>query len=149
MRKFVLAAAVAVAASGAMIGAANAQSGPNLIEMRQVGFALLAGDFAGLRAVAAAKGDVKTLENPGKAMVRYAALIPALFPQGTAAGSNTKALPEIWSDNAGFKKAADGLGEASGMLVKAAAAGDAAGVDAAIKAIGDACGACHRGYRAR
>ena len=149
MRKFVLAAAVAVAASGAMIGAANAQSGPNLIEMRQVGFALLAGDFAGIRAVAAAKGDVKTLENPAKAMGRFAALIPALFPQGTAAGSNTKALPEIWSDSAGFKKAADGLGEASGMLVKAAAAGDAAGVDAAIKAIGDACGACHRGYRAR
>ncbi len=149
MKTFVLAAAVAVAASGFVPGVAQAQSGPNLIDMRQVGFALLAGDFAGIRAVAAAKGDVKTLENPAKAMGRYAALIPALFPQGTAAGNNTKALPEVWSDAAGFKKAADGLGEASAMLVKAAAAGDAAGVDAAIKAVGDACGACHRGYRAR
>ena len=148
MRKtLALAAMLAVAATG--VGVAQAQTGPNLIETRQVGFALLAGDFAGIRAVATAKGDVKTLENPGKAMVRYAALIPSLFPQGTAAGNNTKALPEIWSDNAGFQKAAAALGEAAGGLVKASAAGDAAGVDAAIKAIGDACGACHRTYRAR
>lgn len=149
MRKFVLAAAVAVAASAGAISGAHAQSGPNLIEVRQVGFALLSGDFAGIRAVAAAKGDVKTLEGPARAIGRFAAVMPSLFPQGTAAGNNTKALPEIWSDSAGFKKAADALGDASGLLVKAAAAGDAAGVDAAIKAIGDACGACHRGYRAR
>ena len=50
MRKFVLAAAMVVAASGI----ASAQSGPNLIETRQVGFALLGGDFAGIRAVARA-----------------------------------------------------------------------------------------------
>lgn len=149
MRKFVLAATVAMAAGGLMSSVASAQSGPNLIETRQVGFALLSGDYAGIRAVAAAKGDVKTLENPAKAMGRFAAIIPSLFPQGTAAGNNTKALPEIWSDNAGFQKAAAALGDASALLVKAAAAGDAAGVDAAIKAVGDACGACHRGYRAR
>ncbi len=145
MKQFVLAAAMVVAASGV----ATAQSGPNLIETRQVGFALLAGDFAGIRAVAAAKGDVKTLENPAKAMGRFAAIIPSLFPQGTAAGNNTKALPEVWSDAAGFQKASAALGEAAGMLAKAAAGGDAAGVDAAIKAVGDACGACHRTYRAR
>ena len=145
MRKFVLAAAMVVAASGV----ASAQSGPNLIETRQVGFALLAGDFAGIRAVAAAKGDVKTLENPAKAMGRYAAIIPSLFPQGTAAGNNTKALPEVWSKSDDFKKASAALGEASALLVKASAAGDAAGVDAAIKAVGDACGACHRAFRAR
>jgi len=148
MRKtLALAAMLAVAATG--VGVAQAQSGPNLIETRQVGFSLLAGDFAGIRAVATAKGDVKTLENPGKAMARFAAIIPSLFPQGTAAGNNTKALPEIWSDNAGFQKAAAALGDAAGALVKASAAGDAAGVDAAIKAVGDACGACHRTYRAR
>ncbi len=140
-----LAAVLAAAASGI----AYAQSGPNLIETRQVGFALLAGDFAGIRAVATAKGDVKTLENPGKAMARYAAIIPSLFPAGTQAGSNTKALPEIWSDSAGFQKAAAALGDAATQLAKAANAGDAAGVDAAIKAVGDACGACHRTYRAR
>lgn len=145
MRKFVLAAAMVVAASGV----ASAQSGPNLIETRQVAFALLAGDFAGIRAVAAAKGDVKSLENPAKAMGRFAAIIPTLFPEGTAAGNNTKALPDIWSKGDDFKKAAAAFGDASALLVKASAAGDAAGVDAAIKAVGDACGACHRAFRAR
>ncbi|MGE0223469.1 MAG: cytochrome c [Acetobacteraceae bacterium] len=146
MRKtLAIAAALAVAA----IGSAQAQNGPNLIEMRQVGFSLMAGDFAGIRAVSALKGDVKTLENPAKAMQRYAALIPSLFPQGTAAGNNTKALPAIWSDNDGFVKAAAGLGEATGKLAELAKAGDADGVAAQIKVVGDACGACHRPYRAR
>ncbi|MGE0415416.1 MAG: cytochrome c [Acetobacteraceae bacterium] len=141
----VLATAIVAGASGI----AYAQSGPNLIEMRKVGFALMAGDFAGIRAVAAAKGDVKTLENPAKAMARFAALIPSLFPEGTAAGGNTKALPEVWSNRAGFQKAADGLGAAATQLASAANAGDSAGVMTAIKAVGDACGACHKEFRAR
>ncbi len=139
-----LAAALAVAAAGI----AYAQSGPNVVETRKVGFALLAGSYGGIRAVAAAKGDVKTLENPAKAIARYAALIPSLFPAGSGTG-DTKALPEIWSDNAGFQKAAATLGDTATQLAKAANAGDAAGVDAAIKAVGDACGACHRSFRAR
>lgn len=147
MRKTLLLAAAMAAVT---IGTAQAQSaGPNLIEYRQVGFSLLSGDFTGIRAVATAKGDVKTLEGPAKAMQRYAALIPALFPAGTQAGNNTKALPEIWSDQAGFQKAAAALGEAAGAISVAAKAGDADGVAAGIKAAGDACGACHRVYRAR
>ncbi len=146
MRKtLALAAALAVAASGLAV----AQTGPNPIETRQVAFALLGGNYAGIRAVATAKGDVKTLEGPAKAIARYAAIIPTLFPAGTQTGNGTKALPEIWSDNAGFQKAAAGLGEAAAQLAKVANAGDAAGVDAAIKAVGDACGACHRTFRAR
>ncbi len=146
MRKtLTLAAAMAVMT----IGTAQAQSGPNLIEYRQVGMSLLSGDFTGIRAVATAKGDVKTLEGPAKAMQRWAALIPAVFPAGTQAGNNTKALPEVWSDQPGFQKAASALGEAAGALSVAAKAGDEAGVAAGIKAVGDACGACHRTYRAR
>jgi len=129
-------------------GSAQAQ-GPNLIEVRQVGFALMSGNFGGIRDVATAKGDLKTLEARAKAIQRYAALIPALFPPGTAAGNNTKALPEVWSDNAGFQKAAMALGDASGKLADAAKAADADAVATQIKAVGDACGACHRTYRAR
>ena len=145
MKSLALAAAMVVAA----MGAAHAQSGPNIIQVRQVGLSLMAGDYAGIRAVATAKGDVKTLENPAKAIARFAAIMPSLFPEGTQAGFNTKALPEIWSDKAGFEKAAAALGDAATKLASAANAGDAAGVDAGIKAVGDACGACHRTYRAR
>src|ERR1700761_817080 len=54
----------------ASIGVARAD-GMNVIELRQAGQDLLASDFAGIRAVVAAKGDVKTLENPAKAMARW------------------------------------------------------------------------------
>lgn len=147
MRKLVL--ATVVAACGLLPGVVSAQTGPNLIETRQTLMSLQSGNYAGIRAVVAAKGDLKTLEGPAKGLVRSAAVLPSLFPQGTATGNNTRALPEIWSDNAGFQKAAATLGEAAGALAKAAAAGDAAGVDAAVKAIGDVCGSCHRAYRAR
>jgi cytochrome c556 len=147
MRKTLLLAAAMAAVT---IGTAQAQTaGPNLIEFRQTAFGLMSGDFAGIRAVSAAKGDVKTLEGPAKAIQRYAMLIPALFPQGTAAGNNTKASPDIWSDNAGFQKAAAGLATAAGALMVAAKAGDADAVAEQIKAVGGACGACHRAYQTK
>jgi cytochrome c556 len=129
-------------------GIARAE-GIDPIEVRQTGLDLLSADYAGIRAVVAAKGDVKTLENPAKAMQRFAMLMPTLFPKGSDTGHNTKALPEIWSDSAGFEKAAAGLGEASGKLAAAARSGDADAVATEVKAVGDACGLCHKAYRAR
>jgi cytochrome c556 len=126
-----------------------ARADVNPIEVRQTGLDLLAADFAGIRAVVAAKGDVKTLENPAKAMQRWAAVMPSLFPKGSETGGNTKALPEIWSDMAGFQKAAADLGVEAGKLAVAAKAGDADAVAALVKPIGDACGACHKTYRAK
>ena len=120
---------------------------PNPIEIRQTGLDLMSGDFAGIRAVVAAKGDVKTLEAPAKAMARWAALMPGLFPKGSDAG--TKAKAEIWTDMDGFQKAAAALGAASTKLAELAKAGDAEGVEAQIKLVGGACAACHNNYRAK
>lgn len=145
MRKVVLLGAMAMLATA---GSARAD-GPNLIELRQVGMSLQSGDFAGIRAVVAAKGDVKTLEAPARAIQRWAAVIPSVFPQGTETGGNTKALPTIWSDMAGFQKAAAALGDASAKLVELAKAGDAEGVEAQIKLVGATCGACHNAYKAK
>ena len=132
----------------ATAGLARADA-PNVIEMRQTGMGLGSANLAGIRAVIAAKGDVKTLENPAKALQRWAAFIPSVFPKGTETGGNTRALPEIWSNSAGFQKAAAGLGEAAGVLMAAAKAGDAEAVAAAVKGVGDACGTCHGTYRAK
>jgi cytochrome c556 len=130
-------------------GMAQAQPGPNLIEMRQVAFSLMSGDFGGINAVIALKGDVKTIEGRAKAIARYAAIIPAMFPAGTAAGNNTKALPEVFSDSAGFQKAAMGLGAAATKLSESAKSGDVEMVAADAKAVGAACGVCHNNYRAK
>jgi cytochrome c556 len=129
-------------------GVAWAQ-GFDVIETRQAGQDLLAADYAGIRAVVAAKGDVKTLEDPAKAMARWAAQYATLFPKGSDQGHNTKALPAIWSDMAGFQKNAQDLSAASTKLAQLARAGDAAGVAEQVKVVGGTCGACHRAFRAR
>ena len=123
--------------------------GPDLIAVRQAAFDLNNGDFAFIRSVVAAKGDVKPLEVPAKAIARWAGVIPTMFPPGTDKGGNTKALPEIWSDTAGFQKAAMNMQAAATKLAESAKADDADAVAADTKALGDACGACHRTFRAK
>ena len=132
----------------AVAGIAHAAA-PDPIETRQAGQDLLSANFAGIRAVIAAKGDVKTLENPAKAMARWMKQFPTQFPPGSDKGHDTKALPAVWTDMAGFEKAATDMADAATKLAELAKAGDADGVAAQIKPLGDACAACHRTYRAR
>jgi cytochrome c556 len=126
-------------------GAAQAQ-GIDPIQTRQAGYDLLSATFSGVKAVITANGDVKTLEASGKAIQRWGTVIPTLFPPGSDTG-NTKAAPAIWTDNAGFRKAAMTLSTAGETLATAAKAGDATAVAAAFKGVGEACGACHKEYR--
>ena len=141
-------AVVLSAVSVVTAGAARAD-GPDLIAVRQAAFSLNGGDFAFIRSVVGAKGDVKPLEVPAKAIAKWAAVIPTMFPKGTETGDDTKALPEIWSDPAGFQKAAMAMGTAATKLADAAKAGDAEAVAADTKVLGEACGGCHRPYRAK
>lgn len=132
----------------ATIGIARAE-GLDLIETRQAGQDLLSGDFAGIRGVVAAKGDIKKLGAPAKAMARWMRNFPDMFPKGTEQGHNTRALPAIWSDPPGFRKAADNLSNAAAKLAELAKAGDAEAVTTQVKAVADACDECHRTYRQR
>jgi cytochrome c556 len=145
MMKKVALCAVAMVALG---GLAHAD-GVDPIAMRQVGMDLVAGNFAFVQAVVKEKGDIKPLENVGKAIARWGKTIPAVYPAGSDKGENTKALPEIWSERAGFEKAAADMTEAATKLSEAAKAGDTEGVAADAKLIGQACGGCHRHYRAK
>jgi cytochrome c556 len=146
MKKTVVLVTMTILAGAAGIARAD---GLDPIEVRQTGLDLMAGDFAGIRAVVAAKGDLKKLEYPAKAIQRFATLMPSLFPPGSDTGHNTKASPQIWSDRPGFEKAAANLGDAAGKLVVAVHGGDQDAAEAQVKAIDDACGACHKAYRVR
>ena len=143
-RKLALLAVLALATAG--VARAEAL---DVIEVRQAGQDLLSGDFAGIRAVVAAKGDVKTLES-GEGDGRWMRLYPTLFPKGSDQGHNTKALPTIWSRHGGLREVRrrDWRMRPTKMA-EFAKAGDADGVAAQIKAVGDGCSACHRTYRAR
>ena len=150
MTKRISCRAVIVLAALAVVPLAAARAdGLDPIAVRQAAFSLNNGDFAYIRSVVKANGDVKPLEQPAKAIALWAAVIPTMFPKGSEHGGNTKALPEIWSDPAGFQKAALRLGDAATKLATDAKAGDAAAVAADTKALGEACGACHKSYRAK
>ena len=119
-----------------------------LIAIRQAGYDLQFANLGDLkRAVESRTAEVKPFKPNAEAIVAWSKVIPALFPKGT--GQNTKALPAVWSDRAGFEKAAATLTAAAEGLVKAADANDPAAFATAFKATADACGGCHRPYRAK
>ena len=143
-KRLAVLAVLAVAA----VGTAQA-AGYDPIETRQAGQDLLAGTFNGIKALVASKGDMKTVENSAKSMARWIKQFPSQFPKGSEEGHNTKALPVIWTDPAGFQKAANDLDVAATKLAELAKAGDTDGATAQVKVVGDACAACHKTYRAR
>ena len=65
-----------------------------------------------------------------------------MFPAGSDKGE-TKALPTVWSDSAGFLAASKNADAAYDKLAVAAGSGDLAAVTAAFGDTGKACGACH------
>ena len=142
-RKVALLAVLVVAAVGV------ARADIDVIETRQAGQDALSGDYAGIKAALATKGDVKTLADPAKAIARWMRQYASLFPKGSSEGHNTRALPVIWTDMAGLETAANDAANAADKLAQLAKAGDAEGAAAQVKVLGDACAACHRTYRAR
>jgi len=120
-----------------------------LIAARQAGYDLQAGVAASMKTVIEAGGDVKGLVDGAKGLSSYGHVIPALFPDGTQSGHNTKARPEVWSDRAGFQKAAQTFWMEADKLAILADTNDKAGFAAQYTVTTQACGACHRAYRVR
>ena len=121
----------------------------DVIAARQAGFDLQGGVLAAMKAAVDAGGPVKPLTDGAKGLSSWGHVIPTLFPDGTQTGRNTKAKPEVWSDRAGFEKAAAAFTAAAEKLAALAEADDRPGFAAQFKDTAAQCGACHRGYRER
>lgn len=137
-------------AIGGTVAARPLETGPSadaLVAARQAGFRLNFVSFAAMKAAIARGDDVKTLALPAGAIGSWARAMPALFPAGSAT-PQSKALPTIWSDRAGFDAAAADMAAAAAKLAEAAKAGDAAAFSAQYAVLGSTCGACHKKYRA-
>ena len=150
----------AVAAFGAVVvagtaglalaqGAAVPLPADTIIAARQAGFDLQAGTIAGMKAAIDAGTDVKGLRDGAKGLAAWGRVIPGMFPDGTQAGHDTHALPAVWTDRAGFEKAAENFWTQADKLAALAEANDKAGFAAQYTATTQACGACHRNFRAR
>jgi len=155
MRKTLLLGLAAMGLSG-LATAQTVPAGANLsfpadtlIAARQAGYDLQAGVAASMKTVIEAEGDVKGLVDGAKGLSSWGHVIPALFPDGTQSGHNTKARPEVWSDRAGFQKAAQTFWMEADKLAILADANDKAGFAAQYTVTTQACGACHRAYRVR
>lgn len=128
-------------------GAAGALTPDQFVAVRKSVMDLQQGVVGAMKAAVDAKADVKPLAPGAKGLVASSHVIPALFPAGTEKVGNTKAKPEIWSDPAGFAKAASGLDAEAQKLVAFAEANDKDGFATQFAAVGKACGACHRQFK--
>ncbi len=121
----------------------------DIIAARQAGYDLQQGVATAMKSAVDSGSSVKGLEDGAKGLVSWGKVIPTLFPVGTETGHGTKAKPEVWSDRAGFEKAAANFVAAADKLAPLAAADDKAGFAAQFKEVGGTCGACHRQFRNR
>ncbi|HXD39967.1 MAG TPA: cytochrome c [Ramlibacter sp.] len=67
----------------------------------------------------------------------------------STSGEKSNALPEVFSNTAKFKQAADNLQTEIGKLATVSKGGNEADTKAAIGAVGKACGACHDDFRVK
>ena len=72
-----------------------------------------------------------------------AAALPKMFPDNSKSGGETRALPKIWQDKAGFDAQIAGFAKAAAARPK-----DVESLKKAFPAVSKACGDCHEGYRA-
>ena len=130
---------------------AVAQQSPgfDVIVTRQNGQDLVYAVTSDMKRAVAAKEEVKPYEDGAKAISSWAKQFPTLFPPGSDKGHDTKALPAIWSDRAGFEKAAATLSDAAAKLAVYAKANDKVAFADQFETMTKACAACHRAYRAK
>jgi cytochrome c556 len=88
--------------------------------------------------VAAADADVLAVVSK----LPFTAFVP-----GTEKGANTKAKPEVWTDQAKFKQDDDDMQDAMAKLVIAARSGSLDQLKTAFGPTGKACKACHDNFR--
>jgi cytochrome c556 len=142
-----LASAAVIFAAAAAYGADDAApTRDQVIAARQAAFDMSGASVGGIKAALAQGADVKTLGFAAGGVAKWARALPGLFPAGSG-GAPSRALPTVWSDRAGFEKAAADYASAAGAMAAAAKAGDKDAFAAAFAQTGQSCDACHKAYR--
>ena len=146
-KTFVLAVAGALAA-GAMVGGATiAMAQANVVKERQENRKQAGAAMRAIKAIVDAKGPTAgAVEQAAKLKTLEAAFIK-MFPAGS--DKDSKALPTVWTDWAGFQAASKASDAAYDKLAVAAGSGDQAALAAAFADVGKTCGACHDKFRVK
>lgn len=131
---------------------AQAPTPEQIIAARQAGYDMSVGVINEMKLAVAAGQDVKKQFYVARGLERWTKVLPTLFPAGTEPGATsveTHALPVVWTDRAGFEKAAADYQSAADKLATLAQAGDTAGFTAQLNDLSKACDACHDKYKAK
>lgn len=137
-----------VVASMSVPAMAQFQKPEDAIKYRKAALSVMGAHFGRIGAMANGKApfDAK-LAAENAAIVETLSKLPfTAFGPGTDLGE-TRARPEIWTESAKFKKAAENMQAAVADLNVAAKTGSLDAVKTAFGAAGKSCKACHDAYR--
>ena len=153
MNKKFLIAAVGLALSAAVVGGGVAYAeqlaqATDPIAARKDNRKQAAASMRAIKAIIDKGGPVAEAQPEAAKLKQLGLAFVSLFPAGSDKGE-TKALPAVWSDMAGFQAASKNADAAYDKLAVAAGSGDLAAVTAAFGDTGKACGACHDKFRAK
>ena len=148
MKKLILAAAAVVGLTSALPATAQFAKPEDAIKYRKSAMFVMASHFGRVGAMANGKipFDAKAAADNAEIATTMSKLPFAGFVEGTDKG-DTKAKPEIWTENDKFKAAAAKLQDEMVKLNAAAKTGNLDTIKAAFGPTGQACKACHDQYR--
>ena len=148
MKRFVWGVAAIAALAAA---AAQTRAPTDTIRARQAHYKQMGAALKGINEqLRGGTPSLPTIRRGSHLIASNAVQLLRWFPRGTGveAGVPTRARPEIWSDDAGFRLAGADLLVAARNLEAAARSGDLARIRAAAPPVARACSHCHDAYRA-
>lgn len=147
----ILACMAAAATLLAMAAPASAQFAKpeDAVKYRQSALSVMGTHFGRLGAMANGKVpfDAKLAADNAAIVAEMAKLPWAGFGPGTDKDSRSKAMPEIWTEQAKFKAGSDKLIAESDKLAMATKTGNLDALKTSFSATAETCKACHDAYR--
>lgn len=151
MKAFACIAVAAALVAVASPASAQFAKPEDAIKYRQSALSVMGTHFGRLGAMANGRVplDAKVAADNADIVAEMAKLPWAAFGPGTDKGGNTRAKPEIWTEQAKFKEYSDKLVAESIKLSAAAKTGNLDTLKTAFGATAASCKACHDAFQAK
>ena len=149
MKLFTCMAAAATLLALAAPASAQFAKPEDAIKYRQSALTVMGTHFGRLGAMASGKApfDAKAAADNAAVVAQMASLPWPAFMPGTDKGGNTKAKPEIWTEQVKFKENSDKLVSDTAKLETAAKTGNLDALKTAFATTADTCKSCHDAFR--
>lgn len=146
MRKIYLVGVTGACLAAAALAQTNVA---DVIKERQAGMKVIGSGFKGLMDQTRGTPDPAAVKRHAAAVAAMSPKVTAWFAPGTAApaGTKTGARPEVWTQQAAFRKSAAGFDAQAKRVLALANAGDMDAFGPQVRALGGTCKDCHDQFR--